>query len=269
MQLTSLDQITQQDRHIYLQPHYDDAALSCGGTIALQHATGQRVLVVTVFGGAPKPGTPLSTFAEANQQRMGLGRDATEAVRKRQAEDAAAAEVLGANTLWLDYPDAIYRGTSAYYQTDDALFGTVNAGDTSLDEELAGVFLNIAERAPLAAIYAPLGIGHHVDHQLCCSAADRLAQRKLNVKFYEDFPYVALVNGGPEARQRELGIQMEPELVEVSGMVPTKIEAIQQYISQVPGLFGTEERLRALLNGYSASLRKTYPGIQVERYWRW
>ena len=136
---------------------------------------------------------------------MGLGRDAAEAVRKRQAEDAAAATVLGANTLWLDYPDAMYRGTPAYHQADDALFGTVNAGDTSLDEELAGVFLNIAERAPLAAIYAPLGIGHHVDHQLCCSAADRLAQRKLNVKFYEDFPYVALAGGGPETRQRGAG----------------------------------------------------------------
>ncbi len=129
--------------------------------------------------------------------------------------------------------------------------------------------MNIHERAPLAALYAPLGIGHHVDHQLCCSAADRLAQRKLNVKFYEDFPYVAQSAGSLETRQQELGIPMEPELVEISGVSARKEEAITQYTSQVPQLFGNQERLHQMLVSYSGSLRRTYPGIQIERYWRW
>src|SRR6478735_4053908 len=244
MELTSLDQVNQQYRQVYFQPHFDDAVLSCGGSIALQTATGNRVLVVTVFGGIPAESARISAFASQTLQKMGLSTNPAESVRQRRAEDQAAVGSLGADVLRLDYLDAIFRGDPAYYQGDDALFGSVNPSDLSLDEELGGVFLAIYERAPLAALYAPLGVGHHVDHQLCCSAADRLAQRKLNVKFYEDFPYVALAGGGPEARQRELGIRMEPELVEVSGMLPTKIEAIQQYISQVPGLFGTEERLR-------------------------
>lgn len=268
MQLTSLDQIDRQYRHVYVQPHFDDAALSSGGAIALQRATGQHVLVVTVFGGVPGEGTRLSGYAQQVQQRMGLGIDAAEAVRQRRAEDARAAEVLGVDTLWLDYLDAIYRGVPAFYQSEESLFGAVNAGDLHLDEELSAIFLNIYEQAPMAAIYAPLGIGHHVDHQLCCSAADRLAQRKLNVKFYEDFPYAAQ-QGSLDTRQRELGIPMEPEVVEISGTMRLKEEAIGQYVSQVPQLFGSEERMRQMLNGYASSLRRTQPGLQLERYWHW
>jgi LmbE family N-acetylglucosaminyl deacetylase len=268
MQLTSLDQITRTYRHIYVQPHFDDAALSCGGAIALQTATGQRVLIVTVFGGVPAAGTTLSPFAAQVHQKMGLGPDAAEAVRRRREEDAAAAEILKADTLWLEYLDAIYRGTPAQYQSEEALYGTVHANDLPLDEELAGTLMAIHERAPLAAIYAPLGIGHHVDHQLCCSAADRLAQRNVNVKFYEDFPYAATA-GSLEERQRELGIAMEPELVEVSGTLQAKEDAVLAYRSQVPQLFGSEDQMRQAVRSFASVQRRTYPGIGIERYWRW
>ena len=166
MELTSLDQVNEQYRHIYLQPHFDDAALSCGGSAALQVATGQHVLIVTVFGGLPQDDTALSPFASALQQRIGLGSNAADAVRHRRQEDQAAAEVLGADVLYLDHLEALYRGSPAYYQSEEALFGPVNPADLTLDEQLAALFLDIHERAPMAALYAPLGIGHHVDHQL-------------------------------------------------------------------------------------------------------
>jgi LmbE family N-acetylglucosaminyl deacetylase len=269
VELTSLDQINQQYRHIYFQPHFDDAALSCGGSIALQVATGQRVLLVTVFGGIPSAESQLSSYASQVLRQMGLGVDGAEATRRRRAEDEAAADFLGADVFRLDYLDAIYRGSPAFYQSEESLFGQVNAGDQSLDEDLAGVFMNIHERASLASLYAPLGIGHHVDHQLCCSAADRLAQQKLNVKFYEDFPYVARSAGALEVRQQELSLNMEPELVEISGVIDRKEEAISMYVSQVPSLFGNRERLHQMLTDYSSSLRRAYPGIKIERFWRW
>lgn len=268
MHLNALDQIDQQYRHIYFQPHFDDAALSAGGSIRLQTGTGQRVLVVTVFGGTPRSAAQLSSLASQNHQRMGFGTDAAEAVRRRGEEDQAAAEILAADTLWLDSLDALYRGSPATYQSEEALFGSVSAADLALDEQLAGVFFNVAERAPLAALYAPLGIGHHIDHQLCCSAADRLAQRKLNVKFYEDFPYVRR-GDALESRQRELGIPMEPELVEISGTIRAKEEAIARYTSQIPMLFGSEEQMVAAVEDYANSIRRAYPGIQIERFWRW
>ncbi|HEX5546369.1 MAG TPA: PIG-L family deacetylase [Ktedonobacterales bacterium] len=268
MELTSLDQVNQQYRQVYFQPHFDDAVLSCGGSIALQTGTGNRVLVVTVFGGIPAEGARVSAFASQTLQKMGLSTNPAESVRQRRSEDQAAVGSLGADVLRLDYLDAIFRGDPAYYQGDDALFGSVNPADLSLDEELGGVFLAIYERAPLAALYAPLGVGHHVDHQLCCSAADRLAQRKLNVKFYEDFPYVAN-SGALAARQRELNITMEAEMVEISGTVRQKEEAISLYRSQVPSLFGSEDTMIKTINSYSGSMRKAQPGILIERFWRW
>ncbi|HEX8995665.1 MAG TPA: PIG-L family deacetylase [Ktedonobacterales bacterium] len=268
MRLTSIDQITQQYRHIYLQPHFDDAALSCGGAIQQQKRFGQHVLVITVFGGLPPENFQPSGFARQNSQIMSLPEAPRAAVEARRAEDEAALGLLGADVLWLDYLDAIYRGSPAYYQSNEALFGQVNDGDHALDEELGALFLTIAERAPLAAFYAPLGVGHHVDHQLVCSAADRLAQRKLNVKFFEDFPYVSRP-GALEARQSELSIPMEFEMTEISGQIREKEEAVALYRSQVPQLFSTEDNMRQALRSYSSSLRRAYPGIMVERYWRW
>ncbi len=226
------------------------------------------MLVVTVFGGMPPESLQASGFARQNSQIMSLPESPAAAIASRRAEDEAAIGSLGADVLWLGYLDAIYRGAPAYYQSNEALFGAVNAGDLALDEELGALFLNIAERAPLAAFYAPLGVGHHVDHQLVCSAADRLAQRKINVKFYEDFPYVSR-SGALEARQNELGIPMEFEMTEISGQIRDKEEAIALYKSQVPQLFSTEDNMRQALRTYSASLRRAYPGLVIERYWRW
>lgn len=268
MRLTSLDQINANYRHIYLQPHFDDAALSCGGAIRQQTRFGQKTLVITVFGGMPPENLTPSEFARQNSQIMSLPEAPAAAVRVRREEDEAAGASLGADVLWLDFLDAIYRGSPAYYQSNEALFGGVADGDLALDETLGNLFLNIADRAPLAAFYAPLGVGHHVDHQLVCSAADRLAQRKVNVKFYEDFPYV-LRPRALEGRQQELGFPMEPEMEEISGQIRDKEEAIALYKSQVPQLFGSEDNMRQAVRAYSGSIRRAYPGILIERYWRW
>ncbi|MEZ4728018.1 MAG: PIG-L family deacetylase [Caldilineaceae bacterium] len=40
---------------IYLSPHLDDVALSCGGQIFGATRTGQRVLIVTITAGDPPP----------------------------------------------------------------------------------------------------------------------------------------------------------------------------------------------------------------------
>ena len=58
---------------------------------------------------------------------------------------------------------------------------------------------------------------------------------------------------------------MEPELVEISGTLSTKQDAIVRYASQVPQLFGSQERMRQALRDYSSTLRRTYPGIAIER----
>jgi LmbE family N-acetylglucosaminyl deacetylase len=266
MELSSVDQIDRRYRHIYLSPHFDDVVLSCGGSIGLQTACGLQVLVITACGGIPTQQDQYNPLAQQTHQKMGLPNDPQKVVEIRRREDAAAVSALGADYLWLDLPDAIYRGDPAFYQNDEALFGEVAPGDFPLEERLAIVLQEVLQRAPTATLYAPLGIGHHVDHQLCCSAAYRLAHPGANVKFYEDYPYVS-TSGTLDRRRRELGSVLEPELVEVSGALRLKEDAIATYTSQVRQLFGGVQKMQRALEDYMGSLRTTYPGIQIERYW--
>ncbi|HEX2281021.1 MAG TPA: PIG-L family deacetylase, partial [Thermomicrobiales bacterium] len=112
--------LTRPQRHLFLSPHYDDIPLSAGATVRLlaDHDLASETLVV--FGSEPDPGRPLSAFAEAMHEGWGL--TANEVIASRQAEEAAAAAILGAQTRVLPFRDAIYRG--AHYLSDDDLFGT-------------------------------------------------------------------------------------------------------------------------------------------------
>ncbi len=55
-------------QHIYLSPHYDDAALSCGGAIVRHDLASEAALVATIFGGKPDYAR-LSPFAHSIHAR--------------------------------------------------------------------------------------------------------------------------------------------------------------------------------------------------------
>src|SRR5579883_373196 len=116
-------------RSLFVSPHFDDVALSCGGTVAREARDG-RALVVTVFAG--EPADTLTSFAEFQHRRWGALDDA---VATRRREDRAAMEALGADYHWLDFPDAIYRGD--LYRSDEDLFGSVKAPDEPLQQTIA------------------------------------------------------------------------------------------------------------------------------------
>src|SRR4051794_35360271 len=94
------------ERRVYVAPHYDDVALSCGGTVAMDARTGAP-LIVTVFAG--QPDGSLSAFAHLQHAQWGVSE--AEVIAQRRREDACAAAALGASvaTRWLDFLDAIYR----------------------------------------------------------------------------------------------------------------------------------------------------------------
>lgn len=266
MQLKSVDDITTGHRHIFLSPHFDDVAYSCGGTLAVQVSVGLRPLVITVFGGTPQQ-TTLSPFAMDVHRKMGFSQDVQNAVQTRRQEDAAAMELLGVDYLWLDYPDAIYRGTPAYYTQDAQLIGgEVNSGDRWIDEELAETLVALRKRLPDTVWYAPLAVGRHVDHQIVCSAADRLTEMGAKVNMYEDFPYVVNRSGALIERLEEFGNSLEPGLVEMSEMLHLRQEAAAKYTSQTAVNFNDEGSLYKSIANYSHGLRPVET-VHLERYW--
>jgi LmbE family N-acetylglucosaminyl deacetylase len=183
MQIEDLSQIGDNYDHIYLSPHLDDAALSCGGAISALHAAGDRVLVVTICTASPAPDAQFNDLAQEFHRRWGLA--PAEVVAARLREERRAMEMLGADSYWAGMLDAIYRYPAAY-NSRAALFGTP-APDDPLLPALRQLIRALRERVPSAQLYVPLGVGTHVDHQISHTAArDALDGAVL---CYEDMPY--------------------------------------------------------------------------------
>lgn len=247
-----------EPRPVFLAPHYDDVALSCGGTVASFAEGGARPLIVTCFGGAPTG--PLSDFARFQHERWGVGPD--DAVRIRRAEEACAAAALGAETLWLDFHDAIYRGTR--YTSDDDLFGPLHPDDRPLVDDLTAAVAALA--APGATVYVPLGVGNHVDHQIATLAGQRLAGMGRRVLAYEDFPYAGDPAGAPALQARAAEVAAGP--AETRFLTPVQLEArvraILCYRTQLPVIFRHQGDPAESTRRYA---RAVGAGRPAERFW--
>ena len=57
--------------HVFVAPHADDAALSCGGLIHALRELGQNVAIVTVFSGGPQ-----ASMSEYQRTALGFGNKA-------------------------------------------------------------------------------------------------------------------------------------------------------------------------------------------------
>ena len=187
-------------RALYVSPHLDDAALSCGGLIRRQVLGGTHVLVVTVLAGAPHH-RDLSEFAAQTHARW--GNDPSPAAMRGE-EDRSAMAQLGADCLHLEYPDAIYRshGGSFLYSSDEELFGSIHPADANFPSQVAAAIADIRS-SPDSITYAPLSVGNHVDHQLVRNALLSLRPPADEVVFYEDYPYV----DRPGAQNSSVGVR--------------------------------------------------------------
>ena len=242
---------------IYLSPHLDDAALSCGGQIFAQTTTGQSVLVVTVMAGAVPDGE-LSDFAAELHARWELGADAT-AVRR--AEDAAACAILGADFLHWDVPDCVYRRSAVtgqpLYPTWPDVIDAVHPDESALINQLAECIAGLPGHGRLVA---PLGVGRHADHQVSRLAAECAADGDL--VYYEDFPYVreagALTAVIPQddANWQATAVPLQEEAL------AAKVEAIAAFVSQLSTFFDGRADLAAQINAYAER-------VGGERLWHW
>jgi LmbE family N-acetylglucosaminyl deacetylase len=165
---------------VVLSPHLDDAVLSIGGLISREIAAGKRVEVVSCFTAGP----PLETIAP---ERRVFGD-----YSMRRAEDERALGVLGATHRWLDLPERIWREpplprTRSEFPT--YVFHTPERMDGFSElKAIRAAITEILERGT-QTIYAPLAIGHHVDHAEVALAALRevLGSGAFErIRFYED-----------------------------------------------------------------------------------
>jgi LmbE family N-acetylglucosaminyl deacetylase len=270
--------------HLFLSPHADDAVFSCGGWIAMLVRRGEPVMIYTVMAGHPPEQFRPTAFTDAMHARWGLGPDADSVVAHRHDEDAAAAWALGARVAFGPYSDAPYRVnpvTGAVLYTGDAtaddgagqgnIFGAVHPDDPLEPGLMAATIAQslAAEMAPITAptaLYAPLGVGGHVDHQLCRDMGLALAEwfPQTAVYFYAEYPYTR--RGEPAIQQALLALSAgRPTLTPVRRLpdadaIAAKIKASACYRSQI-GIYWADEA------ALSEDLRAVSLESGGEAYW--
>ncbi len=351
--------------HVFIAPHPDDVALSCGGLIASLRELGQNVTILTLFsgtGGAERltpyqrealgfgsktvwpvteafnrahlqadfpedasaapwaatqegldatqadadaaakrfwqrsswyrrasihnqalAGQPLvddlsTQGAVLTQERLDTAA-AGETMAERRLEDERFAAFAEVSTVFLDLPDAVFRG----YEGDEQLLGAPRADDPAPVDLLRR---EIARLEP-QRVYFPMGIGGHVDHQLARNAGIALLADQPSwtmpfpsyvgaLVFYEDFPYAHWSDFGelgdlPADAFAGLpaGVSLAGEFADVSDMLERKIRGIALYESQMDRLFGGVQPMAEAARAYAARVAEmgSVPGGAAERYW--
>lgn len=255
-------------QRIYLSPHLDDAALSCGGLIYQERQAGLSVLVVTPMAGDPPPDAlelPTPILADLHT-RWELEANPNP-VAARRVEDGEALSILKADLLHWEWPECVYRrhpGTGEFlYPTEESLWHRVHPIEKPLPDRLARQLAEL----PLAQggrVYAPLTVGGHVDHHLVGQAAEIWAAPGRELVYYEEYPYAE----HPEALAAVLGDRSgwQAELVPLDeAALATKTAAVACYHSQISTFFRGIDEIAERLRAYAVIAgggRKW-----AERYW--
>jgi len=350
--------------HVFIAPHPDDVALSCGGLIASLRELGQNVTILTVYSGdgtvdglspyqrealgfgskAMWPSTEAfnrsaiaadwptaalvpawaateegleatqgesdaaakrfwqrsSWYRRASIRNVSLANQAVidevptqgavytdeltdaaaagDLMARRRVEDERYAYFAEASVVFLDLPDAVFRG----YEGDAELLGMPRDDDPTPFDRLRVEI----DRLEPQRVYFPLGVGGHVDHQLCREVGVRLLQEPRRwvmpgpdyagmVAFYEDFPY-ALWNDfrGLDGLGQDpfVGlpgdVSLRPEYADITDELETKIMGINLYESQIERLFDSTREMANAVRSHGRVIAEL-GGVDgsAERYW--
>jgi len=171
---------------IILSPHFDDAALSCGGWVADARQHCEHVEVWTICTGLPVDDeySPLAVEYHGN-----WALSAEEVIETRTKEDLVAMQVLGVSFRHFGVTDGLYRKhprTGEHlYPDEDCLRGSLHPGDADLIKLLAIQMTAVLPEGKVSLV-SPLTVGNHIDHQLVRVAAELLP---VPLWYYPDFPY--------------------------------------------------------------------------------
>lgn len=226
--------------YLFVSPHLDDAALSCGGYIRQLASSGNRVVVATLITENPPADLPLTWLAHRNHQQWGAG-DAPFALRRQ--EDSRAMESLGAEYVHLGLLDAIYRRaqTGELLYTKDTVNVPVHAEDRlhfePMVKEKLAVFLQSFDSRTVR-IFCPLALATHVDHVIIRHATEMVCDPKC-IAYYEEFPYATRPNVFSNWQLGSDGSQgWLSKVIELTeGEINARLAAISFYETQVSFLF--------------------------------
>jgi len=225
-----------KNKKIYVvSPHFDDAALSCGGLLSNLDGA-EDVTVINVFTKAHEG--PYTLSVRKFLKDSGNYEDANTLYDERAKNDAAVLSKLKVNSTNLGLQDGLFRRkkrldplgklipefdhiypTYRWHATK-----TVSSQDPSYDQ-LKQALENTVEKE--AVVLAPYGTGHHIDHVITRRVCEELFD---NVIFYSDFPY--------NVRENNLGDDtVAYDKIENPVDLAKKTDLLKLYKTQFPAIF--------------------------------
>jgi LmbE family N-acetylglucosaminyl deacetylase len=276
---------------LFISPHLDDAALSCGGLIKRLTKSGHPVLVATVFTSDLPQGLPMSWLARRNQMAWGAG---MLPFASRRDEDVNAMKTLEADHIHLGLLDAMYRmdaGNNSYYVKNTVGVPVVPIDMENCRKLLTAKFQEIQSRYGdgVLRVFCPMGLGGHVDHMIVRNVVESFWKPD-EIVYYEDYPYAGKARAIEKWNDSESTPRPWKSFVVklTSDEISARIDSVAQYASQLRGLFPSDlERLleiaQARLNflagirfrrNYEASYRRAesvigqyIQNVGGEKYW--
>lgn len=249
--------------HVFISPHFDDVVLSCGGTLHQLVRNGQTVWVMTMMAGLFNGKLPHTPILEDLHQRWQVGENP---LIVRQLEDINALQSLGVRFIHIPLTDCVYRLVDGepLYPSEESLFGDVHPKDYArqfLDE------VGLPFRDAPKTVYIPLGVGHHVDHQIIRDWGLWLLQHKpdhVTVKFYAEYPYLNIEHAIDDALGYYAISLTANNVILDADDIQAKVDAIAYYESQISTFWMSLDAMEADVKQSS-----THPqtGEYVERFW--
>ena len=228
---------------LFLSPHLDDVAFSCGGTLLrLADDPAWRVVLCTVF--TATVDNPQG-FALRCQTDKGLAPE-VDYMALRREEDRAFAEGAGVDDAWQwELPEAPHRGYDspaelfAGERADDAVWQSVRDNLTSIDAELRP-----------DVVFAPQGLGNHVDHLQTIRAVLGVYPDGRNVCWYRDTPYAIREPAAPPSTLLAEVRLTQHRVSLTDDMLARKVKGCCQYASQIGFQFGGADGVREKLTAF-------------------
>jgi LmbE family N-acetylglucosaminyl deacetylase len=228
---THSDRIFDSEHVLYIAAHPDDPEFGAGGTIARWVVNGTQVTYVIVTDGSKG----------SNDEKL----TSQELVRIRQAEQRAAAKVLGVSeVIFLGYPDG------AVYNTPELRRDLVRQIRLHRPDL-------VVTHDPTARFIGDRYINHPDHRAVGDTALDAifpLARDRFN------FPELEQDGLAPHAVLTVLmRPTMEPnEVVDITSTIDLKVAALQEHRSQIGDLQTLEERVRQRARDYAQDTPYTY-----------
>lgn len=226
-------------RALFISPHLDDVAFSCGGTlIKLADENWQTILCTIFTRSVPNP----EGFALACQLDKGLSPE-IDYMQLRRNEDAEFARLANVSEVThLDFAEAPHRG----YVSAPDLFNGVHEND-EIWREITVNLKQIVESHQPSILFAPQGIGNHVDHLQTIRAvlANDFAAEHF---WYQDTPYA--IRHRNAAACNLLPKNLEIKKIDITRAIERKIVGCCAYKTQINFQFGGAEKLNHVLREF-------------------